>query len=149
MSETSNAGANSKLLLALAISLAINCLGLGYVIGHGAASFPALSPQATVASSSGSFGERIKHLPKEERQKFQHVMHASQPAIRQARQDLVEAKARLNQALVSEPYDSERVRLAFADIRAKTETLQSRVQDVTALALAELSAESRRQLAVP
>jgi uncharacterized membrane protein len=147
MSEATETRQRSRLLLALAVSLALNCLAAGYLIGRGAALVP--SPPAAAPATANSFGERLKHLPGEERQQFQRAMQPDRPAIRQARADLAEARSRLAQVMAAEPYDPEKMRQAFADVRAKAETLQSHVQDATAQALAAISAQSRRQLAGP
>jgi hypothetical protein len=51
--------------------------------------------------------------------------------------------------MAAEPYDAQKMRDAFADVRAKTAALQGRIQDATAQALAATSPETRRQLAGP
>jgi uncharacterized membrane protein len=147
MSEVSETRQRSPLLLALAVSLALNCLGAGYLIGHHAAFVPSPPPMAPAAVNS--LGERLKHLPLDERRRFQRAMQPDRPAIRQAREELAVARARIAQVMAAEPYDPGQMRQAFADVRAKTEVLRERVQVAMARALAVLSADSRRQLAGP
>lgn len=133
------------LRLALTLSVALNGLAAGYLIGHGLET-PPPTPQAATAVG---FGERLKLLPREERQKFQQAMQASRPAIQQARQAWTEARAGIAAAMAEEPYDADRMRQAFAVARTAGETLQGRVQEATAQALAGLSPQSRQQLARP
>ena len=63
------------------------------------------------------------------------------------KRDLIDARAKLVQALLADPYDPEKMRQAFADIREKTGALQKHVQDAAAGALAVLSPASRKELA--
>ncbi len=76
-------------------------------------------------------------------------MQAYRADIRQAREDLAAARTRLSKAMADDSYDPDKMRLAFADVRAKTETLQGRVQDATAQALTAVSPEIRKRLAGP
>jgi uncharacterized membrane protein len=147
MSEASQGRQSRRLLFVLAVSLALNCLAAGYLIGRGAASLPPPPAPSPAAANANGFGERLKQLPAAERQKFHSAMQPERAAIRQAHEDLMQARAHLAQVMAAEPYDPEQMRQAFAEVRAKAETLQSRVQDATAQALAALSAESRRRLA--
>lgn len=149
MSEASGGRRSPRLLSALAASLALNCLAAGYLIGRGSAPVPSPPPAPPVAADANSFGERLRHLPAGERQKFQRAMQPDRPAIREAREALAEARARVAQVMAAEPYDAGTMRQAFADVRARADALQARVQDATAQALAALSVDSRRQLAGP
>ncbi len=150
MSESPIASPQSKLLFALLLSLAVNFLLAGYLIGR-AVTFGPPSPhaQSPAPAAANSFGERLKQLPGDDRLKFQQAMQAYRADIRQAREDLAAARTRLSKAMADDSYDPDKMRLAFADVRAKTETLQGRVQDATAQALTAVSPEIRKRLAGP
>jgi uncharacterized membrane protein len=140
----------SKLPVVLGLSLALNCLLAGFLIGRGVGVIhPSGGGPAGGPPVANGFGERLKQLPGEERQKFQKAMQPSRPAIKAAREDLAAARHRLAEAMAADPYDADKVRDAFADVRAKTQVLQSRVQDATAQALASLSPDLRKRLAGP
>jgi len=62
---------------------------------------------------------------------------------------LAEARQRLDQQLVAEPYSLPTTLAALAEVRAKTTVLQQRVQEAAAEALVRLSPASRRTLASP
>lgn len=141
----------SWLVTVLAISLAGNCLLAGYLLGHGISVGvkPAVAVAANTPAGGNGFNDRLKQLPEPERRKFQEGMRSSRAELKHAREELAEARQHLSQAMAAEPYDSEKVRLAFADVRTKNESVQQRVQEATALALASLSPESRKQLVAP
>lgn len=139
------------LVAILVVSVGINCLLAGYIVGR------RLLPgeeQATQASApapaqANNLAERLKALPKEERQKFQEAMRPFRPDIRTAREAVQEARDHLAAVISAEPYDPARMRETFEDVRAKAAVLQQKVQDATAQALAALSPESRKALAGP
>jgi uncharacterized membrane protein len=132
----------------LFISLAVNCLFLGALIGR-ELPWPEAAPtvpQLRRAPVEG-FGARIMALPLPERHRFFAAMRPFRPGTQAARADLAEARRNLRAVLMREPYDPAAVTIALAEVRRRTGILQQRVQDAAAQALAALSPQSRRWLA--
>ncbi|HLY55987.1 MAG TPA: periplasmic heavy metal sensor [Stellaceae bacterium] len=135
--------------LALLISLGLNCLLIGLMVGHAVnegglhgGEPPAQGQPVQVAG----FGARVQALSPADKRAFNLGMLAHRPAIRQARQELAEARARLADAISRDPYDKAAAAAAFAEVRSKSEIVQERVQEAAADALAAVSLAGRREL---
>ena len=135
---------------ALFLSVAVNTLLGGVVLGREAPWFGE-RPQAGGAPSSPveGFAGRVQRLPADERRQFELGMRPYRPGIREARLALAAARDRLDAQLVADPYSVLATRAALAEVRAKVEVLQQRVQEAAAEALVNLSPASRRALAAP
>jgi uncharacterized membrane protein len=135
---------------ALFLSIAVNTLLGGVVLGREMPWFaerpqPAGTPNFPVEG----FSWRVQRLPEDERVRFMAAMRPHRPQIREARAVLAEARQRLDQQLVAEPYSLPATLAALAEVRAKSALLQERVQAAAAEALVKLSPASRRALAAP
>lgn len=135
---------------ALFASLAVNTLLGGVVLGR-ETPWLANRPHAGGAPNFRveGFAWRVRRLPEDERRRFQAAMRPYRPGIREARQALADARQRLDQTLVAEPYSVPTTLAALAEVRAKSTALQQRVQEAAAEALANLSPASRQTLAAP
>lgn len=136
------------LALVLLASLAVNCLLVGVMFGTRIAG-PALHDQPPVAAPLGgsAFGQHVGQLPEPERRRFMLAMRPYRPGIRAARMALVEARRHLAATIAQPDFNAAAVTAAFADVRAHASALQEHVQEATAVALAAVSPESRRELA--
>ena len=134
--------------LALLISLGLNCLLIGLIVGHAVneGGLHAPEPAQTQPVQVGGFGARVQTLSPADKQAFNLGMLAHRPAIRQARQELAVARAKLADAIARDPYDKAAAATAFAEVRSKSEIVQERVQEAAVDALAAVSLEGRRDL---
>jgi uncharacterized membrane protein len=135
---------------ALFVSIAVNTLLAGVVLGR---ETPWLADRPQPAGPPSfpveGFAGRVQKLSEDEQRRFALAMRPYRPGIREARVALAEARQRLDQQLVAEPYSLPTTLAALAEVRAKTTVLQQRVQEAAAEALVRLSPASRRTLASP
>lgn len=130
----------------LFVSVALNCLLAGLIVGRDANLFGPEKPSAVQGFPANGFGEKVKSLPDDERRKYNLAMKPFRPALREARENLIAAREHMNQVINAEPYDLAAVKAALADVQQKTASYQQQVQDETAEALADLTPQSRHAL---
>jgi hypothetical protein len=135
----------------LILSVATNCLVGGFLLGRGISTgAPAQPPPApAVVAPAWNLNERVKLLPPDEQKIFQQAMRTFRLGIDRARLDLDESKEHFPEAMLANPYDPDRMAKTFADLRAKTDAFQTRIQDGWSQSLAALTPASRKQLGTP
>ena len=85
----------------------------------------------------------IRELPEEERLRFNVIMAAQGPALRNGRLKLRQLRQDVRQAIAAPHYDAALVASRFAALRAANQAQQTLQQNTLAQALGQLSAASR------
>ena len=124
----------------LVASLLVNLFLAGMLTGRFLFSArPPAQAQAGAVMRQGA----IRELPEEERLRFNAVMAAQGPALRDGRVKLRQLRQQVRQAIAAPHYDAALVAQRFAELRAAGEAQQSLQQNTLAQALGQLSASSR------
>jgi uncharacterized membrane protein len=133
--------------LFLLVSLGLNCLLIGLIVGHVTeAAAPSPPPQASQPVQIAGFGARVLALSEADKRGFAVEMRPFRADIRTARRELATARQALADAFARQPYDPAATKEAFTVVRHREQTVQELVQNAAAQALGAVSAEGRRQL---
>lgn len=129
----------------LFVSAAVNLLGLGAVVGAVGAGvrLQREAPEALVERIPGPRAF-LTALPPETRAKVRQELVRSWADSRALRQEALQARREAFAAAMAEPYDTARVRTAFARLRVADQAAIGVFHDDIAEAFAELSPEERR-----
>ena len=128
---------NRWLVLALLVSLAINLLIAGVVIGR---------HLDGGAPSRMHFEWLMQDLDDATRSKMRKNMHEQMKNTRPHRHDLRQAQRALHEAILTEPFEEDRVKAAMAEVRAASARLQQTMHDQMIQILSEMSAEDRTKV---
>jgi uncharacterized membrane protein len=130
----------------LFISVALNLLAVGAIAGaYGAGvRLEREAPQAAIARMPGARAF-LAALPPETRAKMRTELADSWQESRQARQAARDARRAAFEAAAAEPYDVERVRAAFVQLRAADQAAIAVFHDNVVEAFGRLSTEERRE----
>jgi uncharacterized membrane protein len=123
----------------LAVSLLINLFLAGVLTGRHlfAPRGPGLQNAAVMRRDA------IRHLPEEERLRFNVVMAAQGPALRTGRLHLRQLRQQVREAIAAPHYDAALVARRFEELRNAQIAQQALQQNALAQALGQLSAQSR------
>ena len=125
--------------IGLIVSLIVNLLLVGFIVGRASQAPFAMGPDPTMA-----FPRFARDLPEDRRQAIRPHVRKHLTAMRPNRQALHQARVQINQAIVAEPYEPEALAQALANmhqvqIQLSQSTQLSFVQFVSALTPAERS----------
>lgn len=137
----------SKLPIWLVVSLIVNALLIGVLIGGGLGQRKAGPSPGGVAGSEQALIRGIdRSLPDAERQIVRRTFREAFAQSRQHRIAVREARRRLGRLLAAEDYDAEAVREAFRQLREADTAMRAQMQDVLAEQFGALTAEQRRAI---
>lgn len=125
---------NRWLILALLISLGINLLVAGVVIGR---NIDGPHPARM------HFEWLMNEVDEETRHKLRKNMHEQMKASREERRALRQAQKSLHQAIIAEPFDEQTLKSAMTEVRAASAELQQTMHEHMAENLKTLSPEER------
>ncbi len=131
----------------LAVSLALNLLVAGALIGGAIAHWRRPPPDGLAALRPFGIAPFARHLPAPERRRIGDALAAEAEAFAAARARLAEAGRALAEALRQPEADPERLARAFAELRAAGSALQAVSHEVLARELAALPLAERERLA--
>jgi uncharacterized membrane protein len=130
------------LAVLLVISLAANLLVLGF-----AAARYGQFRQGDVLERIIALG--VRGFPAEIRREITASLARERPELRAALDDVQEARRHMFEVMKAEPFDRAALDAAFADVRAKTEALQERGQDLLGDAVEQAPSEARAKIEPP
>jgi uncharacterized membrane protein len=123
----------------LVLSLAANFL----VLGFAAARFHGFD-EGAVIERIVSLGTRA--FPRELRRQIGDALGRHRGELRGALHDVQEARKHMLQVMAAEPFDRAALDAAFAEVRARTETLQRLGQELVGDVVAEATPEERSEI---
>jgi uncharacterized membrane protein len=130
----------------LFISVALNLLTIGVIAGaYGAGVRVERGAPSAVVDRMPGPRAFIRALPEESRTKVRERLATSWQDSRDLRRAAGEARTAAFDAAAAEPFDVERVRAAFAELRQADQRAIGVFHDNVVDAFAEMSAEERRQ----
>lgn len=132
------------IVLALALSLAINVFIAGLVIGRGARPMPPGQNQPNVGFNMKKLN---KYLSPAERRKFRKAMVQQRDMLRGKYFEMKEAERRIKELITAPDIDPEELTQALQDHADFAQDLQSPVRKIVAEIILDLDHESRIQLA--
>lgn len=140
-----------KLVIALAVSVALNLFGLGFVVARG------LRHRDQLAMMHGpgmhpppgmDFGpRRMMHGMRELGPVGQQMMDARREAMREHHRALRDAQDAVNKALTAEPFDPNKLNAALGDLRARQAAAAQAAHGALVDLAGKLDANQRRALA--
>jgi uncharacterized membrane protein len=130
------------LICGLAVSLLINLFLAGVLTGRHLFARRGFAQQNAAVMRPGAF----RHLPEEERLRFNVVMAAQVPALQTGRLKLRALRQSVREAIAAPHYDAALVASRFADLRSAQMVQQTLQQNTLAQALGQLSAQSRTSI---
>ena len=128
---------NRWLVLALLVSLGVNLLIAGVVIGRHLDGGP---------PGRMHFEWLMQDLDDATRSKIRQNMHEQMKNSRPYRHDLRQAQHALHEAIIAEPFEEKQVKAAMAEVRAASARLQQTMHDQMIQNLGEMSAEDRARV---
>lgn len=137
----------SKLPIWLVVSLIVNALLIGVLIGGGLGQRKAGPPPGGGAGGEQALIRGIdRSLPDEQRRLVRRAFRQAFAESREQRIIVRDARQRLGQLLAAEPYDAEAVRESFRELREADAAMRARIQDVLAEQFGALTVEQRRAI---
>jgi uncharacterized membrane protein len=130
------------LAVLLVVSLAANFLVLGFAAGRYGQFRQGDFLQRVIALG-------IRSFPGDIRRDITASLVRDRPELGAALEELQDARRRMFEIMKAEPFDRAALDAAFADIRAKTEALQARGQDLLGDAVEQASPEARAEITLP
>ena len=128
----------------LIVSLALNLLFVGVVVGriwiHGG------RPVAHERIFTGAIERLMKDLPEAKRQTASELLAHHREQVRTLRKQIRDARSAARDAVLSEPYDEDRVAKALARFREIRAGQHQSMHDMIMALLKGLSLEERKQL---
>jgi uncharacterized membrane protein len=145
------------LTIALVVSLGINLLIVGAIAGHLLSGQrhmwqrPGMM-QGEASRSSDGPGDRViqrmtEAVPAEHRPAFEAALAQHRARLAEVGRAMREARMKVRDAMVAEPFDRAKLDGAFAELRARSQELQTEVHAAVAEAAAKLPADARQKLA--
>ncbi|HEY5607415.1 MAG TPA: periplasmic heavy metal sensor [Alphaproteobacteria bacterium] len=146
-----------RLTIALVISLGINLLIVGAIAGHLLSGHrymwqrPGMI-QGEVGRGSDRPGDMVIQrmtaaLPAEYRPAFEAAIAEHRTQLVEAGRAMRDARMKVRDALVAEPFDPAKLDAAFSELRARSQELQTAVHAAVSAAAAKLPADARQKLA--
>jgi uncharacterized membrane protein len=145
------------LTIALVISLGINLLILGAVAGHLLSGHRHMWQRPGMMQGEAGRGadrpgdmviqRMTAALPAEHRPAFEAAMAQHRPQLVESGRAVREARTKVRDAMVAEPFDRAKLDAAFAELRARSQELQTAVHTAVSDAAVKLPAEARQKLA--
>ncbi|NQY97630.1 MAG: periplasmic heavy metal sensor [Henriciella sp.] len=137
----------SKLPIWLVVSLIVNALLIGVLVGGGLGQRKAGPPPGAGAGSEQALIRGIdRALPDDERQIVRRAFRQAFAESRQQRIAVRDARQRLGRLLAAEVYDADAVRESFGELREADAAMRAKIQDVLAEQFGTLTAEQRRAI---
>ncbi|MFT4769355.1 MAG: putative membrane protein [Glaciecola sp.] len=128
---------NTVLIMALLLSLAVNLLIAGFVIGKKRGSAVESPPMAWA----------VEHLSSDTQRRVRGQMRAQLSEVRPLREDMRKAQAAVRKAVATQDYDSKALELALEKSREVSERYQALIHKNLVKVAAELPREQRIALA--
>ncbi len=127
-------------VVVLIVSLAVNLLLIGFLLGQSRNDGPRLDP-------TQMFPRWARTLPEERRESLRPVLREHFRNIRPQLRDMRRHQRSLYEAIAAEPFDPETVREALEQMHQANSTLQTSTYDSFVDFLSRLTQEERRQFA--
>ena len=135
----------SKLPVWLVVSLIVNALLVGVIIGGGLGQRKAGPPPGSSAGSEQALMRGIdRSLPDDERRVVRRAFREAFEGSREERMRVNDSRRRLGELLSAETYDAEAVRENFRQLREADSAMRAKIQDVLAEQFGTLTLEQRR-----
>jgi uncharacterized membrane protein len=145
------------LTIALVISVGINLLILGAIAGHYLSGHRHMWSHAGMTQAdAGRTGDRpgdmviqrmIEALPPDNRPTLETAVAGHRARLTEVGRAVREARMKVRDAMVAEPFDRTKLDAAFAELRARSQELQTAVHTAVADAAAKLPPDARQKLA--
>lgn len=143
MSETRT----SRLPIWLVVSLIVNALLIGVLIGGGLGQRKAgPAPGGGPASEQALIRGIDRSLPDDQRRIVRRAFREAFAGSRQERIRVRDARQRLGQLLAAESYDADAVQQSFQQLREADSAMRARMHDVLAEQFGALTMEQRRAI---
>lgn len=143
MSETSA----PKLPIWLVVSLIVNALLIGVIIGGGLGQRKSGPPPGGGPGAEQALIRGIDHsLPDDQRQAVRRTFRRAFAESRQQRIAVRDARRRLSELMAAEEYDAEAVRESFQQLREADAAMRAQIQDVLAEQFGMLTVEQRQAI---
>lgn len=143
MSEASK----SRLPIWLVVSIVVNALLIGVLIGGGLGQRKAGPPPIGPGGGEDALIRGINQVvPDDQRQTVRRAFRRAFSESRTERIQVRESRQALVRALSAEDYDAETVQQRFADLRAADAAMRSRMHDVLTEQFGTLTLEQRRAI---
>ncbi|MCR9195723.1 MAG: periplasmic heavy metal sensor [Hyphomonas sp.] len=137
----------SKLPIWLVVSLIVNALLIGVLIGGGLGQRKAGPPPGGPGGSEQALIRGIERsLPDDQRQIVRRAFRQAFVESREQRIAVRDARQRLARLLAAETYDADAVRESFQKLREADAAMRAQMQDVLAEQFGTLTAEQRRAI---
>lgn len=137
----------SKLPIWLVVSLIVNALLIGVLIGGGLGQRKAGPPPGGPGGSEQALIRGIERsLPDDQRQIVRRAFRQAFVESREQRIAVRDARQRLARLLAAETYDADAVRESFQQLREADAAMRAQMQDVLAEQFGTLTAEQRRAI---
>lgn len=142
----SDAG-KSKVPVWLVVSLIVNALLIGVLIGGGLGQRKAGPPPGGVGGGEQALIRGIdQSLPDDQRRIVRRAFRQAFAESREQRIAVRDARRRLGQLLAAETYDADAVRESFRALREADAAMRAQMQDVLAEQFGTLTAAQRRAI---
>lgn len=137
----------SKLPIWLVVSLIVNALLIGVLIGGGLGQRKAGPPPGGPGGSEQALIRGIERsLPDDQRQIVRRAFRQAFVESREQRIAVRDARQRVARLLAAETYDADAVRESFQQLREADAAMRAQMQDVLAEQFGTLTAEQRRAI---
>ena len=137
----------SKLPIWLVVSLIVNALLIGVLIGGGLGQRKAGPPPGGPGGSEQALIRGIdQSLPDGERQLVRRAFRQAFAESREQRVAVRDARQRLGRLLAADSYDTDAVRESFRQLREADSAMRGKIQDVLAEQFGALTAAQRRAI---
>ena len=133
---------NRWLVGGLVVSVVLNLLLVGFVVGRLASAPPGMPPDPTAG-----FGRLLRFLPEERREAVSPVLRGHMRDVMREARGLRSEHEAVYSALAAEPYDAAALSAALAALRATLNTTQEVAHRSLVEVAGTLTAAERRQLA--
>ena len=139
---------NRRLALALTASLAANLFLAGALAGGWlGAPTPGPGPFTVSAAPEYSFDEFVRTLPPGGWERMEQSMGARRGDVRAKIAELSRARERVSAALARQPLDAREINSAFAELRARSGSIQTTMHEVVSDIAGHLGAVDRTHMA--
>ncbi|MFT4797500.1 MAG: putative membrane protein [Candidatus Azotimanducaceae bacterium] len=130
---------NRSTLIALVISVTLNLLVVGAVMGH----FLRGGPEPRFPAHLGGI---LENIAPEQRIQMRKQFREFKSEGRELHQAMRQKQRQLVRVILKEPFDEEAARTGFKELREQGDSVQSHMHDQMLLAMKNLNKEDRKQL---
>ncbi len=132
---------------ALAVSLAANLFGGGYLLGKELR--PDRPQRELRMGGKGLFGMRrlAAYLPEEKREELKELMQSHRNDLRENFEGIRESEEKVRAILLAETVDKDALRQALTELEAKTREMHGPLKAILLDIVADLDLETRQKLA--